>query len=64
MKRPHLEKDSRYMRIFTLFRWNQCDMCQSDFRRELGWRYMTGPFYAGVGLWVYVCGECKIGASK
>jgi len=45
-------------RIWTVFRWLRCVACQLQFRREWGWRAVTGPFYGGIGFVQHVCATC------
>lgn len=41
---------------FPLFVWRTCFKCGMEFRRERGWRVLTGP-YPG-GRTIYICGGC------
>lgn len=43
---------------WPVFEWCRCEGCGREFRREWGWRVLTGPFYGGMGRWRYVCGDC------
>jgi len=43
---------------YTLFSWSECVSCNQEFRREKGWRKLSGPFYGGYGNWKHVCGGC------
>jgi len=45
-------------KCYTIFNWHQCCRCKKDFRREHGYRALTGPYYGGAGTWRYVCGTC------
>ena len=56
MKRQPIVQDM--YRVFPLFAWHKCESCKQEFRRERGWRYFTGPFYGGHGIWRYLCGSC------
>jgi len=58
MKRKHIKHYTDLYRCFTLFTWNKCSKCGQDFRREKGWRALTGPFYNGNGVWHYLCYDC------
>jgi len=58
MKRDHKPKYDGLFPVFTLFEWKQCCKCGQDFRRERGWQFWTGPFYAGRGGLKYLCREC------
>jgi len=58
MKRDHKPKYEGLFPVFTLFGWKQCCKCGMDFRRERGWQFWTGPFYAGRGGLKYLCREC------
>src|SRR5690554_544147 len=33
---------------YTLFSWSECVSCNQEFRREKGWRKLSGPFYVGM----------------
>ncbi len=43
---------------YPLFFWQRCSCCKQDFRRERGWRYLSGPYHGGSGHWRYLCGTC------
>lgn len=58
MKRKHKEKYHSLYRCNPWFFWKKCCQCGDDFRRERGYRAMEGPYYAGVGNWVYLCQSC------
>ena len=58
MKRNHKQKYSHLYKCYPLFFWKKCCDCNMEFRRERGWRALTGPFYGGSGLWRYLCNSC------
>ena len=58
MKRDHKPKYEGLVPVFTFFEWHQCCKCGQDFRRELGWQFWTGPYYAGRGVLKCLCREC------
>ncbi len=59
MKRKAVKKyEHGIFRTFPLFSWLKCDSCKKEFRRELGWRYLSGPFHGRSGIWKYVCKDC------
>ena len=50
--------DKELYPYYTLLGWSECISCKYEFRREKGWRKLSGPYYGGCGNWKYVCGEC------
>ena len=58
MKRDHKPKYDGLFPVFTFFEWKQCCKCGQDFRRERGWQFWTGPYYAGRGVLKHLCREC------
>lgn len=60
MKRKHIRKHPRLYPFRTWFIWKQCQKCDCDFRREKGFKSLTGPYYCGtgVGVWRYLCNSC------
>ena len=40
------------------FFWMSCSFCGREFRREKGWRAITGPYYNNMGRNRYLCSEC------
>lgn len=40
------------------FFWQACSCCKQEFRRELGWHFITGPFGGGCGVRRYLCATC------
>lgn len=54
MKQPAIEKyEHGIYRTFPLLVWRKCEVCNYEFRREWGWRFLIYK-----GLWLYVCKEC------
>jgi|GEM_PF-2287082 len=45
-------------RCYPWFFWRQCCECGREFRREHGWRAITGPIFRGVGRPRHLCNEC------
>lgn len=45
-------------KVRSWFFWNKCAKCKDEFRRERGWRFLTGPFVGGMGKWRYLCASC------
>lgn len=43
---------------YNLFSWKKCDCCGDEFRREIGFTFLTGPFHGGKGVWRYLCKSC------
>lgn len=59
MKRPSPEKPYQYLwRHFGLFAWQACALCRNEFRRERGWRFLSGPWVKGYGVTRYLCADC------
>jgi hypothetical protein len=58
MKRDHVSLPAEVFRSFPIFFWVQCACCKKDFRREKGWRWLSGPYVNGAGRWKYICSEC------
>lgn len=58
MKRKAIKKYSDLYRSWTFLIWHKCEKCNQEFRREWGWRALTGPFFNGSGIWRYLCFEC------
>lgn len=61
MKRnPEPERQKGLSRTFPLFFWVSCHKCDMEFRREWGWRAVTGP-YTGpyqLGVTKHLCSDC------
>jgi hypothetical protein len=57
MKRKHVEKFERLYKSRQFF-WKKCEKCKQAFRREDGFRALTGPFLMGYGVWRYLCESC------
>ena len=58
MKRECITKYENLYKHYSLFFWYQCCSCKKEFRREKGWRGLTGPYYGGSGVWRYLCKTC------
>jgi len=58
MKRQHKEHYEHLDRHFSSIFWRYCCMCDKDFRREWGWRALTGPWGNGAGVVRFLCGTC------
>lgn len=59
MKRQHIKQyEHGIFKHFSLFRWHLCCACNKEFRREKGWRFLSGPFFNGHGHLKYVCAKC------
>ena len=59
MKREHLEQyEHGIYKHYGWFFWRQCCKCNHGFRRDRGWKFLSGPFFQGVGHWRYLCGTC------
>lgn len=61
MKRKHRELgwvSQNTWPIRSWFFWRLCEACKLDFRRENGWRTLSGPFFNGNGHWEYLCQRC------
>lgn len=58
MKREHKKHYDPLWRCYPLFFWKECCMCGKDFRREWGWRALTGPYCWGQGVVRYLCSSC------
>lgn len=67
MKRPAVSDRYPYLyRTWPLIFWRKCELCEEEFRRQKGWRFLAGPWHGGNGRWRYMCGECvrtEAGAS-
>lgn len=46
------------------FFWVSCSFCEKEFRREKGWRAITGPYYNNIGRVRYLCSECAPNRSE
>lgn len=57
MKRAAQNRHQVY-REYPLFVWKRCYRCRQEFRRERGWRFLTGPYFNGRGHWRHLCGSC------
>jgi hypothetical protein len=67
MKRDHIKYYKYLYKCYPLFIWQQCCKCEKDFRREKGWRALTGPWIGGAGVERFLCNKCaptKKEASK
>ncbi len=42
-------------RVWPIFFWEFCVVCQKEFRREYGWQHFTNSFK---GITRYICCEC------
>lgn len=58
MKRETKKRYQDLNSFFPLLFWYTCTKCKKEFRREKGWRGLTGPWLSGVGQWRYLCREC------
>jgi hypothetical protein len=58
MKKPSVVIYPDIWRTFQWFRWRTCERCREDFRREWGWRYLTGPYHGGIGVEKFLCFSC------
>lgn len=58
MKREHIRKYENLWSLFPLLFWYECCGCDREFRREHGWRAITGPYGGGGGRVRYLCSEC------
>ena len=59
MKRDSKLRYNGYIgRCCPLFKWRQCCKCGYEFRREIGWQFINGPFFNGAGKWYYICKDC------
>jgi hypothetical protein len=54
-KKPN--KTYRVHKIWSLFLWNKCFLCEEEFRREWGWRY-DYPVSGRASKPYYVCWGC------
>jgi len=57
-KRQKVVKYHNVTKIWPVFIWRECFKCNQEFRREKGWRILTGPYLNGQGRILYVCGSC------
>lgn len=65
MKREYIKQyEHGIYKHYGLFFWQQCSCCKKDFRREKGFRFLTGPFCNGVGHWEYLCEKCAPSKSS
>lgn len=59
MKREYIKQyDHGIYKHYGLFFWQRCSCCKKDFRREKGFRFLTGLFFNGAGRWRYLCQKC------
>lgn len=58
MKRDAEPVAQNTYRVWNWFFWDTCVSCGKEFRRERGWRTLTGPWFRGCGQWRYTCGTC------
>lgn len=58
MKREHVAPKKSVYHTYPLIFWQRCSCCKLDFRREWGWRYLSGPYFGGRGRWRYLCSSC------
>jgi hypothetical protein len=64
MKRRPYEsplKQHCYGKLKTFFKWNKCEICGQEFRREQGWWFRTLNDMCHPNYWwpaEYVCGDC------
>lgn len=59
MKRKKRECDGcevSLKKIWTVFSWRRCFICDKEFRRELGWEHITHAFLIDVPR--YICRGC------
>lgn len=56
IRNPELKKIKE---IYTIFKWNECDSCKYEFRREIGFKVRT-DHELGFGMkWTcYLCEKC------
>lgn len=55
---PSKKYEHSIYREWPVFFWKTCCKCKQEFRRERGWRFLSGPYYNGGGHWRYLCSTC------
>lgn len=58
MKRTYIEQEKTLRKRFFLFSWKFCCICQTEFRREIGFSFISGPFFNGYGVERHICKRC------
>lgn len=58
MKRKAKKRYPDLYQFRSLLFWYPCSKCGKEFRRERGWRALTGPWVNNCGRWRYLCPEC------
>lgn len=57
-RRKYQEKYRSLRKYFPLFYWCKCYNCNTEFRREWGWKAITPPFSNMLGTTRFLCRGC------